>query len=375
MKISLVIIFSILFLIIFFYLFKSLIKNIFLTKEFSDVHYINSFSILNIVSFTLAIVSLFFTIRKELIEEIDQFFKENGSTSLVIFLCIIFIMLLFINQKEDKINSLEKELSSETKQLWKSITDLRKFYTEKIEEKQLNIFLNTHPYIISIQKYKYSFEKRATELKLILKGENTFVRSEEDLNLISQAYFQFKLNDLNRLISAAKKAQISNSTHNSNDDEISPLLNLYTDFFQILNSKNPSDYLNEDAILFEITEIMRPLVENVLKAEIQIPLSDDRIKKLKQKKSGLQIAGFLLKNYLDIYINDIHTFEYTGNSDDKKNRLYSNVQIITKNNEKFVYVITYDPDEYWEDEAKISILKENTTAFVNLLKNDINFEN
>lgn len=208
--------------------FRNLLHSWILSIKLKKVpSWISPNSLLNIVSVLLAIFSIAITMNESLVDSINTRFTSNGQTYLILFLIILVITFYAMNIKDDKIQYLEKQLDSETKNLWENYAELNEFYRQKSLFNSMEIFINSTPTVVSIQRYRYRILKNHKVLKIIINGDHTTVREGDDLNLVSQAYFEFNLDEINTIISAYLKAIVSFKTYNEKDDDFEALQDIY----------------------------------------------------------------------------------------------------------------------------------------------------
>ncbi|WP_156450375.1 hypothetical protein [Sporosarcina sp. HYO08] len=333
---------------------------------------INSLNFLNIVSLILAVISVGFTISSDLVNKVSRHVQDNGAAYLVFFLIILVLVFYRMNIKNDIITSLKRQLDSETKELWKNYSELNDFYRQKTLADTMERFINSSPHVISVQRYKYRIFKNNRNLKIILNGDYTYVREGDDLNLVAQGYFNFDLNKINQIISAYAKARISLKTENENDDNYEELEDIFIDLMDKLNNINAEDYKDTDVFTFELIKLIHPYLESGLNMTIPLTLSESQLDALNGRKSGIDIAMFLLRDYINIK-TQIDQFDYKGLSDSKKYRIYSNIQITNALGENYVYVLAHHPDETWSQQKKVNKIQEDTANFVQIAETEIHF--
>ncbi|MEK5207440.1 hypothetical protein [Psychrobacillus sp. FSL H8-0510] len=329
-------------------------------------------SLLNIISVLLAVLSVAFTINASLVSIINTHITNNGQTYLIIFLIILAITFYAMNVKVDRIQYLEKQLDSDTKKLWENYAELNEFYRQKSLISAIEIFTNSTPTVVSVQRYRYRVLKNHKKLKIIINGDHTTVREGDDLNLVSQAYFEFDLDEINTIISAYLKATVSFKTYNERDDDIEELQDIYLKLLEELDKLSTEQIDNYYTYKFELVKLLHPLLEKSMNVNFNIELPSDKIKKLNGRKSGIDIAMFLLKDYMSIKAN-LDLFNYKGTSDSKKARMYSNLQLTNKLGENFIYVIAHQTDENWTQEKVIQKIEEDTEKFLDIVDAEIHF--
>ncbi|KXH86100.1 hypothetical protein AU377_14620 [Sporosarcina sp. HYO08] len=362
-----------LFGILTFLFFRNLIVNWILSIKQKNIPFgINSLNFLNIVSLILAVISVGFTISSDLVNKVSRHVQDNGAAYLVFFLIILVLVFYRMNIKNDIITSLKRQLDSETKELWKNYSELNDFYRQKTLADTMERFINSSPHVISVQRYKYRIFKNNRNLKIILNGDYTYVREGDDLNLVAQGYFNFDLNKINQIISAYAKARISLKTENENDDNYEELEDIFIDLMDKLNNINAEDYKDTDVFTFELIKLIHPYLESGLNMTIPLTLSESQLDALNGRKSGIDIAMFLLRDYINIK-TQIDQFDYKGLSDSKKYRIYSNIQITNALGENYVYVLAHHPDETWSQQKKVNKIQEDTANFVQIAETEIHF--
>ncbi|OCX63324.1 hypothetical protein BFM98_14020 [Lysinibacillus sp. AR18-8] len=353
--------------------FRNLLHSWILSIKLKKIpSWISPNSLLNIVSVLLAILSVAFTIDVSLIESINTHFTNNGQMYLIIFLITLVITFYNMNIKADKIQYLEKQLDSETKKLWENYAELNEFYRQKSLFNAMEIFINSTPTVVSIQRYKYRILKNHKFLKIIINGDHTTVREGDDLNLVSQAYFEFNLEEINAIISAYLKATVSFKTYNEKDDDIEELEDIYLKLLKELDNLPIEKINNSYTYKFELVKLLHPLLEKSMNVNFDIELSQEKIQKLNGRKSGIDIAMFLLKDYMSIK-SSLDLFNYKGTSDSKKARMYSNLQLTNNLGENFVYVIAHQTDDNWTQDKVIQKIEEDTKKFLEIIDAEVHF--
>lgn len=367
---------AILILILLFFIFKNIIYHFIHTNLLDNKNDrsfgINSLSALNLISLLLAVLSLGFTIKSNLIDAVSKNIQQNGATYLVIFLIILIFAFYRMSVKDDKITFLEQQLDSDTKQLWKNYAELNEFYRQKTLDDSIKRFINTTPSVISVQRYHYRIMRSTNSLKIVINGDYTHIREGDDLNLVAQAYFKFNLDDVNTLMRAYAKTCISLNTRNENDDDYNELIDLFICLIKALKDISPSEYNDDHSFKFEMIKIIHPHLEDSLNMNIPLYLTEEQISSLNGRKSGIDIAMFILKGYLDIKIK-YNQFDYKGLSDTKKSRMYSNIQITNKIGINYVYVLAHHPDKSWTQKRKIEKVNEDTEKFIQIAQAEIHF--
>lgn len=119
-------------------------------------------------------------------------------------------------------------------------------------------------------------------------------------------------------------------------------------------------------------KLLHNLLEKSMNVSFKIELSSDKMQKLNGRKSGIDIAMFLLKDYMSIK-SSLDLFNYKGTSDSKKARMYSNLQLTNKLGENFVYVIAHQTDDSWTQDKVIQKVEEDTKSFLEIIDAEIHF--
>jgi len=341
--------------------FKSYLEN----KNIKKV--VNSQSMMNFISLVLAILSIGVTLDNDIRENLINF-SEQYIIIIIIFSLIGFIILLNnISSKNDEIKSLQIDLRSETKELWKSYSDLDKFYKEKNLKNFIKVFLGNNPGMISIQQYYYTIYNHHDCLRITIWGENKVVREFADLNTISQGHFSFDHSDLKELLKAYSDSRKSLSSKDLSSDNYTPMGELFSTWANELSRKEPDNYEDSDSIRYQLLLILVDLLNTGLSINLTIPLKNEQLARLKGRKSGIEIARFLLIYYIKIHSNP-DSFSYQGLSDSKKNRIYSNIQVENPEGENVVFVLTHDGNAEYSDPITVERITQTNEKFIELLQ-------
>lgn len=330
---------------------------------------INSQYVINLLSIILAVVSLGFTLDDSLKVKITENSSEYIIIVIIGFLIILILLLNHLNTKNDTILSLKDDLKSETKNLWKKYSDLENFYKENNSKNFMGSFIKNNVNLISIQRYTYSIYINSNGIIIKILGKNSFIRENADLNTVAQGYYTFNPDDIRKLLKAYALCRQSVHTRNLSDDDYKYVEDLFFSWVEELNAKKPDEYIDEDAMKYQLILILKELLETGLLFSPPLPFTEEQLQQINRRKSGIEIAMFLLRDYLNIKSNKVH-FEYKGFSDAKKNRLYSNVQVINLNGEKSVFVLAHHGDVNLDESSKYEKVKSDTDAFILLLKNE-----
>lgn len=389
----------------------------------------NSQNILNFLSIILAIISVFITIDPKFNNWLKETFQNYVVVLVVLFLSVIVLMLYKMNAKDDTIVSLQNDLKSETKELWKNYAQLHQFYKEQNLLALMNIFVTSKSEVISIQRYKYNIYSDSKGLSIRIQGDYSYIREGADLNTVSQGYYIFDLKDIGALRRAYAASKNSLHTENLHDDDYEGLIKLYGILGKeltteqqrsedVLESESADlefetsgyvepeaayttvspigdyaeaktepkqktekdvdipkiNFTDKDVVKYQLLKLINKELEDGLMMNIPMPpFTDKQLSLLNEKrKSGIEIALFLLKNYIGIK-EERDIFEYQGNSDSKKNRCYSNVLVESALGEHYVFVISQHLNEEIDKRSQKTKAIENTKAFINLIEEEFYF--
>lgn len=334
---------------------------------------INSQYLINLLSIVLAIVSLAITLDDSIKLSIINH-AEDYVIIIIVFSLIVFIMLLnHLNGKNDRIFALEADLESETKELWKKYSDLDRFYRDENSRNFMESFVKNNPNLISIQRYNYSIYINSQGIVINISGKDSFIRENADLNTVAQGYYIFNPKDVQDLRKAYALCNQSFHTNNLKDDEYKYLEDLFFDWVGGLFKKDISSYTDDDAMKYQLVLILKELLEKDFSSPISLPFFEEQLTQINRRKSGIEIATFLLRDYIKINSSKVH-FEYKGFSDSKKNRLYSNVQVINPNGEKSVFVLAHHAHPNQDEQSNLKQVESDTKSFIQLVNNEINFK-
>lgn len=335
---------------------------------------INSLSALNIISLILAILSVVLTISTEFNNFLAGNIIKYNIVYLVGFLIIVVLLFHRMNIKNDKILALENRLNSDTKDLWKKYAELNQFYKDKTLLYGMQRFVDSTTHVLSVQRYKYKLYKTNGHLVIVINGDHSYIKEGEDLNTVFQGYFKFSLKDIKSLISAITKTQNSDKTGNIADNDYSDLIKLYTQWGKSIKDKAMTDYEDSDSLKFHLLKIIQALLENVFGDEESLDLGFDpqQVNQLDGRKSGIDIALFLLRKYIDVK-SELEIFNYKGTSDSKKFRMYSNVEVLNEVGEQFVFVLAHYADLTWSDEMQKKRVQDDTNDFIKFIQSEMHF--
>ncbi|PIJ96753.1 hypothetical protein [Lysinibacillus sphaericus] len=375
MEMFVTIVVTVLLTLLVYLLIKNILRDYIESSKFSYVLFgINSLNVLNLMSLILAILSVVLTISTDFSTFLTENIKTYNIVYLVGFLIIVVLLFHRMNIKNDKILSLEEKLNSETKDLWKNYAELNQFYRDKTLIDGMQRFVNSTTHVLSAQRYKYKLYKTNGHLIILINGDYSFIKEGEDLNTVSQAYFKFSLKDVKKLITAITKIKNSEKTGNLGDNDYTDLIKLYISWGKELQEKKSSDYNDSDSLKYQLLIIVQNLIENVMDNEDSFDLKFDQnqICLLDGRKSGIDIAIFLLKKYIDVKY-DLEIFNYKGTSDSKKFRMYSNVEVLNSMGEQFAFVLAHYADLTWSEEMQKKKVLEDTQNFINFVQSEMHF--
>lgn len=343
-------------------------KEFWITSTFKMKKFVSDPSKVNgALSLILAVLSIFLAFNKA--EVIQKKIEEYVIPIIMCFLILIIWMLYRMIAKNEKILSLENDLRSETKAVWKEYGELNRFYKDINLLDLMKVYVEKHPHITSVQRYRYSIreKEKCTEIKLV--GLNHFIDENVDLNTVSQAYFSYDKKEIKELLEAYSKSKISKKTKNEEDDDYSDLFSFFERYASRLYKTNSIDITDEDAFTYQLVKIAHQDIAQNLGLDFRMPFSKEQLEQLEKRKSGIEISSFLLKANLEIN-QEYNPFYYKGNSDSKKQRAYSNIQVTNDVGEQFVYVITHNVEELWSEKSIINQCKDDADDFVYLVKDE-----
>ncbi|MGE6414826.1 hypothetical protein ACQKDD_11715 [Planococcus kocurii] len=353
-----------------FIFYKYSIKEIYSSlKIFKIKTLVKSQHMINIISLILAIMSLGITLDENIRQNITRLFQDYVVAIITIFLILIILMLNHLNSKNDKIFELKNDLKEETKGLWKEYSDLNKFYKDRDIRNFMQSFVDSRTNVISIQKYKSSIFLGKRGITVNISGDYSYIRPNEDLNIISQGYYEFESDDVQQLLKAYALSNQSIHTKNLKDNNYKYIEDLFFKWTEELYFKKMDEYTDKDALKFQLIQILRELLETGISTRPDLPFDEFQFAQLNRRKSGIEIATFLLRGYLNIQSNKVH-FKYKGISDSKKHRLYSNVQVINDLGEKNVFVIAHYSNEKLDEKSKVKQVKTDTEEFISLIQKE-----
>lgn len=327
---------------------------------------------LNIISLVLAVISVALTISTEFNTFLTKNIKDNSTLYLMGFFIVVILLFHRINIKNDKILTLQSDLRSDTKELWKNYSELNEFYRQKTLISGLQRFVNSTPQVLSVQRYKYKLYKSNGHLIISINGDYSYIKEGEDLNTVSQGYFRFTLKDLKLLVSASIKTQHSEVTGNIVDNDYKDLIKLYTSWGGELQQKNCDTYTDADSLKYHLLKQMQYNIEKFMNESVDLGFNEQQIKQLDGRKSGIDIAMFILKAWLNIK-TDVEIFNYKGTSDTKKLRMYSNIEVANKVGEKYVFVLAHYADSTWSEEKQKDQVQIDTQSFIKFIESEHHF--
>jgi len=375
----------------------------------------NSQSILSFISILLGILSVLFTFNQKINDWLNDTFEDRVMLLVIIFMVVIILILYKMSTKDDSILELKKDLKSETKELWKKYAQLHQFYMEQNLLNLLEIYVTSKTEVMSIQRYKYTLSTSAKGLIVKIQGDYNYIKEGTDINTVSQCYYTFNVNTLANLKRAYVSSKKSNLTENLNDDDYSDLIKFYFELSSNLTSKcndeilmpgtgvqmkdaadkevaatsttqldnnldkiilrgNDYKFTEEDVSNFQLLNIVIKEIKRGIKYDIPLPpLDEKQLLQLKEKrKTGMDIAIFLLKNHLGIK-QEQEIIEYNGYSESKKNRCYSYVQVENNLGENYVFVIAQRKNTSLNKKSQQTKAIKNVQDFIKLIEKEFYF--
>jgi hypothetical protein len=147
---------------------------------------------------------------------ISPLFQGSSKTSLPMnYVIAVFIILSMggiywgkqlLNDRNSKINELEKVIERGYLSLISEYNELSQFRFEKIQEETLRIFVQQNQYVPAVQMYEYSVSK-TSPLRTIIKlnYRQGFVDEDEEINALINARYTYNKGELRRLERAIQK--------------------------------------------------------------------------------------------------------------------------------------------------------------------------
>ena len=149
----------------------------------------------------------------------------NGLILIIIFYILITIISIYKDKKNQEIKILQtksddqqKQLDSETKQLWKKFNDMVFYKDREAIRDSMKVFVRSNPFISGVQLYNYSLKH-----KLLIKFGRRF--RSVDLKVNHKESFAAETEDLNAVIQMYESIPLS----------------LYRSYLKVIESKNPGD--------------------------------------------------------------------------------------------------------------------------------------
>lgn len=275
--------------------------------------------------------------------------SEQSSIFLILFSMVSFILLIWVDKTNEKMNFYKRELADGSNGLIAHYGDLGRF---KLKEKYLDFFYQFTRYeaqVLAIQTYTYNLVSKRTKVEVKLTNEYGYVAENVDMNAIIQGYYNFNKRDLIELKDALFQINIYS--------KVDYLLNFIT------HREKNSDLFGQTQESIALVEYAKNILKEQFNAEIPSPFSLNKVKKIKR----LGIVTSII-NYE--YFNESSNFSFTYNGVDKQknDRHYLTFIVESATGEKRLYLIVYRVEQTRSNDDIINIGNDIAFSFKKLMK-------
>ncbi len=272
---------------------------------------------------------------------------------ILIFLILITIIEFFkVSLREE--NSRLKEEVKEYRQLTKdksldiliNLKDMQRIHKKDKLLDFITKYTIRNPYVMAVQIYQFSFKHTLIQTRYKVNYFDGFVRDGEEVNAISQIFYEVN-RKTTKQFSDAYMEFASKSNHKK-------LKAFVTNNLKELNSKSIDKINEEDCIIYSLVIYsMQVLAEDG--EEIVSTINDtDKEDLLNNKKRTGILRG--------IIHSDFYKFNYTGNDDNKKDRLY--VTFCKEiNGVDFLFLITFSPEINTNNQEEEEFIRSSVIEF------------
>lgn len=230
---------------------------------------------------------------------------------------------------EQKLDKCQDRLYNKANDIIRNIDDLKLLHKNREINEFIQKFSNGKPFIIGIQIYTYTLQHTRNITRYQINYLHGYVKPDEEENAISQMYYIIKR--------STAKAFYEGYIKYVRDDNQKKLEKFLEQQINYLNKKPIERINDQDSIIYALALYSAGVLYQDQDYDVSSILIDNKkeqILKLKKRTGILQ----------GIIENEFYRFDYLGNNDTKKERIYvtycKTIDLVN-----YVFLLTFSPTE------------------------------
>lgn len=275
----------------------------------------------------------------------------------VITIVTIFIIIMAINEAlkvslKEEISSLKEEIK-EYREITKdksldlliNLKDMQRIHKQDKLREFIKNYTKSNPYVVAVQIYQFNYKHTILNTVYKVNYVDGYVRDDEEVNAISQIFYR---------VSRTVTKQFYNAYKEYIDNNYTKLNKFVTSQLKKLNSKKIEDISDEDCIVYSLVIYSIQLLSENGEEIISTIYDPNKEELLNNKKRTGILRG--------IIHNDFYKFNYTGNDDIKKDRLY--VTFCKEiNYVDYLFLITFSPEINTNNQDEEMFISDSVNQF------------
>ncbi|AIF45569.1 hypothetical protein [Virgibacillus sp. SK37] len=239
----------------------------------------------------------------------------------------------YLNEKNGKINELEKVIERGYLSLTSEYNELSQFRYKKIQEETLKIFVQQKEYVPAVQVYEYSVSK-TSPLKTVVKlnYRQGVIDEDEEINALIKAKYIYDKGELRRLERAIQKPK---------PKKLVKYIYRWRNELDMLSKTNITE---KDVMKFSLLQVAIDYSSRMAQSTTKGYLNSESMEKELHSYKRTGIARAIISH--DFFTDpDPYHFSYTGSLSRKTNRIYTCMIRKGKDGVNHLYLLTLQIDE------------------------------
>lgn len=278
------------------------------------------------------------------------------ASMVILIMGVVYMVNQYGNEKNAKINDLEKVIERGYLSLTSEYSELSQFRFKKIQEETLRIFVRQNEFVPAAQVYEYSVSK-TSPLRTIIKLNYSqgFVDDGEEINALIKAKYIYEKGELRRLERAIKKPKPMK------------LVKYITSWRNNLNELSKEGISEKEVIKFSLLQVAVDYSSRMAQSITRKYLNNYSMEKELHSLKRTGIARAII-SYDFFEDPEPYHFNYTGSLKRKTNRNYTCMIRKGIDGVNYLYLLTLQIDSGISKSIFNNIVSDTEQKFETLLK-------
>lgn len=231
-----------------------------------------------------------------------------------------------------------------------NLKDMQKLHKKEKLRELIKSYACRNPYVLAVQIYGFNLKHTAKCTEYRVNYLDGYVRDDEEVNAITQSYYK-----VNRKI--FKSFANTYMDYIGNPEKHSEKLKNFVESQLLrLDAKKIVDITEEDCVIYALVIYLIQILQENEDEIISTSFTDlKKVDILNNKKRTGMLRG--------IINNDFYKFSYSGEDDNKKNRIYVTF-CKPINNSDYLFLITFSPEINTNDDEENEFIKKSVDTFL-----------